>query len=248
MEGRTKKSKRWLIGFIVVVLLASTAGAAFAAKEGVIDIPFMGRGLHKANVPLDEFVEDDLITQEQADKMSQKLDELRENPPSILSDLVEEKIITQEQSERICEYLESRKEKGFFGIFVDDKIISQEQADKLEESMHEMRGFMGQKGLPFDILVEEGVISEEKAQKAEEYLGNKYEELKEIVSDMTLKEKREYIRENRPDKGAGILEELVQQKILTEEDVDNIKKRIPEKRPMGRRRSNMGERFHLEEH
>lgn len=86
-------------------------------------------------------------------------------------------------------------------------------------------------------LVENGVITNEELLKIKDYFQIEREEKKKLfeqMKDMTEEQRREHMQNYRNNK-INVIDKMVQDKIITKEQAENIKKIIPKHR---RRKSN----------
>lgn len=86
-------------------------------------------------------------------------------------------------------------------------------------------------------LVENGVITNEELLKIKDYFQIEREEKKKLfeqMKDMTEEQRREHMQNYRKNK-TNVIDKMVQDKVITQEQAENIKKIIPKHR---RRKSN----------
>ena len=155
---------------------------------------------------LQKFVEEKIITQEQADKIEEYLKKRLEEKKEEMDKL---KKMDDKQREN---YLEQnyKKRPDIFGDLVSSKIITKEQAAKIKEMMQRNRENKLQEVLKNE--VSKGTIDSEQLSKINEFISKKKEE-KAKLQGMSPEQRKAYWAGKRPKdlftelKEAGIINE-----------------------------------------
>ncbi|RKD29487.1 hypothetical protein [Thermohalobacter berrensis] len=168
----------------------------------------------------------------------------------ILDELVEEGKITQNKADTILEYIEKRvKEKkemnkqkrkynkkrlslriNILQELEEKGIITNEEAQAIREKQKELRDKKLTRFL--NKLVDNGIIEEQDVGKIRVYIENKREEKRkelEKIKNMTVEEKREHFKNHKKRK-IDIIDQMIQDKIITEEQGEKIRKILPRKK------------------
>ncbi|WP_163195670.1 DUF1682 domain-containing protein [Clostridium thermarum] len=186
---------------------------------------------HKASVKhkgfnkpdLQRFVDEKIITQEQAEKIEAFLKKRAEEKKAEL-----EKIKNMSKEERENYIRENYKTRpDIFGDLVSSKIITSEQAQKIKEIISRHHGDILQEVLKNE--VSKGTISQEQLDKINEFVKKKKEELKlekEKIKAMSEAERKAYWQANYKNR-TDILTELVNSGIITEQQKEELSKVLP---------------------
>lgn len=188
---------------------------------------------------LDKLVEEEIITEDCATEILDFISEKAEERKIEI-----EKIKDMTKEERKAYFEENKPEKSNLAeSLVNEEIITQEQADELikllpkyGKSYNRRKGFgkdhsQNQEKLTKSLekIVEDGILSQEKADKILDFINKKAEERKaefEKIKDMTDEERKEYLKENRP-QGYNLLEVLVEEEIITQDEADKLSSIFP---------------------
>lgn len=161
--------------------------------------------------------------------------------------LVQEGKLTKEKADKIFEYSQRRAEEfkkmnkeqrlslrkegkrsSLLKELIQEGIITEAEAQIIKEKLLEMKEARlndGMKG-----LVEKGVLTKTDIENIRSYMVKIREERKaniEKLKSMTPEQKEEYFREYKKSR-KDILDRMVDDKIITEKQVEEIKKAIPE--------------------
>ncbi|MCR6546282.1 hypothetical protein [Dehalobacterium formicoaceticum] len=236
-------------------IMADTANANQQTKPAVMEMRcdgvmkghmapgFMGKGQEGMSTILDELVADGTINQAKADQISSFITQKEEDTKAQWEEMKnmtpEERAAARE--DRAAEKNEIRDKKG--GILtelVDEKIINQDEADAIQEKqqgkMTAQREEMAAKQQAmmddkFNQWVAADVISEDQADQIKDFLANKAEERKaqmDKLQNMTDEERKSFMEENKNNnKDMNILDEMVDQGIISQEQAQKIAEEMP---------------------
>jgi len=185
---------------------------------------------------LDGLVAEGTITQAKANKISdfitQKYEDMKEQREEM-------KNMTQEEREAV----RSEKQDNRVNLLtelVEKEIITQDEADAIQEKQQErmeaQREEMAarQKEIMetrYDQLVEEGIVSEAQADEIKEFIQAKAEERKaqmDELKDLTDAERKAFFEENKDrQKRVNILDEMVDEGIISQDQADKLAERKP---------------------
>ncbi|ATW24392.1 hypothetical protein [Candidatus Formimonas warabiya] len=240
---------------------------------------------HKAGL-LSELVDEEIITQEEADAIQEKLEEKMADQQEEMAEkrqemteerfdqLVDEEIISEDQADALIDLwaqkeeermtqaeerkdmtAEERKEAvaekktlkdgflkkdgGFLAEAVDEEIITQEEADAIQEYEAAAREAEREEAMDaqFEQLVEDGIISEDQADEMKAFLADKAEEQKarmEELKNMTEEERQAFFEENKT-KGVNVLDQMVDEGIISQDQADQITLKMPGPAHFGQR-------------
>ncbi|MCR4430956.1 MAG: hypothetical protein NUV45_08070 [Tepidanaerobacteraceae bacterium] len=177
-------------------------------------------------------VEQGIITQETADKMTAYMEEKAAERKAEMDKM---KDMTEEERKA---YLEEKKasrtegKKDFLTEMVQAGILTQEQADAIKAYLEEQAQAKRQEQQKerLDNLVSQGLITQEQEQKIMEYYKAQEEERKaemEKIKSMTEEERKAYFEEKKSSNSSAKpdhMQELVEAGILTQDEADAINK------------------------
>ncbi|SCN23333.1 hypothetical protein N3C_1253 [Clostridium sp. N3C] len=181
---------------------------------------------HLTSAELQKFVEEKIITEEQANKIEEFLKKHEEEKK-------EEKEKFQKMDDKQREnYLEQnyKKRPDIFGDLVSSKIITEEQANRIKEMIQRNHENKLQEVLKKEIS--KGTITSEQLTKINEFLSKKKEEKAKLES-MSPEERKAYCASKKPKdlftelKEAGIINES-QKEALSKALHDNFNNKKPE--------------------
>lgn len=179
------------------------------------------KGFRKPN--LQSFVEEKIITQEQANKIEEFLKKRAVEKHSELEKL---KDLSKEEREKY--FKENYKSRpDIFGDLVSSKIITQDQANKIKESISRRRENKLQNVLKNE--VSKGTISQEQLDKINKFIKDKKEAKRlerEKVSSLPENERKAYL-ESSGRHQTDLLTELVSAEIITEKQKESLSKVLP---------------------
>lgn len=211
----------------------SAAAAAMQKPDGM---PGMGhgpgghgrdRGLFgpDAESSLVALVSEDIISQTTADKISASIEAEKSEKQAAM-----EKVKNMTDDERKAYFEDKRsgteKPAGMLEQLVEDGILTQDQADKIKE--YNQQAMLEKQKEQFQALVDKGTLTSGNVDKILEFISAQKEERQaemEKVKDMTDDERKAYFEEKRTSskKPAGMLEQLVEDGVLTKEKADALK-------------------------
>lgn len=183
-----------------------------------------------------DLVEQGIITQETADKLTSFMDEKDAERKTEM-----EKLQNMTEEERKA-YLENKKssetdtKSDFWSEAVDEGILTQEQVDSIKayiEKQAETQRQQQQKE-ELDNLVSAGLITQEQEEKIIEYYNNQEEARKaemEKIKDMTEEERKAYLeskKDTKPEDGTSVtpLQKLVDDGTLTQDQAQAVVKAL----------------------
>lgn len=212
---------------------SSTASAAVQKPDGM---PGMGhgpggyggeRGLFgpDAESSLAALVSKDIISQATADKISASIEAEQSERQA---EMEEVKDMTDDERKAYFEEKKNSGEKpaGMLEQLIDDGILTQDQADKIKE--YNQQAMLEKQKEQFQTLVDKGTLTSGDVDKILEYMSSQREEKQaemEKVKSMTDDERKAYFEDKRSneEKPNGMLEQLVEDGILTQEKADAVK-------------------------
>lgn len=240
-----KKTILTALGGVLVGGMLLSGGMVFAgdANNSVPDtgkMPFFGQAMkHRGGMA---FGKGDFMVGK--GKLSQET----------LDQLVKDGVVTQAKADEIKAYIDKRvqerqakdtapKPKGRQDLFtelVTNNILTQEQADTIKTKIREIADQQHQKRISDNLktLVEKGTITREQADKILkkfEDAKKERESLAQKMENMTLKEIRQYIQDNKV-KPQDPVSQLVADGTITQDQAEAIGKIFPHKGHRGGRR------------
>lgn len=226
---KSKMSKALIIGALAVSMILPLGVSALANDS---DTTLVKDSLTKSNYKTEMRKGDFHHDKRGKFNSEEKLAEFE----ILLDDLIKDGTLTSSQVDKLKDFIQASSSKriDLFSELIDQKILTQEQVDAIHEKLHvkriiEKKEMMQTK---LDKLVDTGIITKDDASEILDFLNEKMEEREaafEKVKDMTVEERREYLKENRPEKGSFI-KELVDEGIITEEQGSDINKLMPDHR------------------
>lgn len=161
--------------------------------------------------------------------------------------LVKEGSLTREKADKILEYKQKRKDEfkklpieqrkqmkkqgkrgSLLKELVQEGIITQEEANAIREKLLEMKEARFADGM--QSLVDKGVLTPNDINNIRSYLLKVREERKATVEklrSMTPEERKAYFKEHKNER-KDILIKMVEDKVITKEQAEEIRKAIPE--------------------
>jgi len=252
MEFKTIDFKtKAVLGTVIAGLMLSSGAMAFAASDTSATenskassaasasiqkpdgMPGMGHGrggdagLFSKDIKasLDALVENDIISQATADKISTAFEGEQSERQAEM-----EKVKNMTDDERKAYFEEKKnsgeKPAGMLEQLVDDGIITQEQSDKIKE--YNQQAMLDKQKEQFQTLVEKGTLTSGDVDKILEYMSAQRQEKQaemEKVKDMTDDERKAYFENKRSnaEKPNGILEQLIDDGVLTQKKADAVR-------------------------
>lgn len=159
-----------------------------------------------------------------------------------VNDLVKEGVLTKEKADNVLSYVKKNKDKDkdkdnkeghhkLFESMVNEKIITQVEADAIREKKYENIMILKKEKITKSLkgLVKDNKITQEQADKFMEKFEKKSNERRELhkkLRGMTKEKKKEYLDQNKL-KGKSVIEEMVEEKIITENQAEAIKEAMP---------------------
>jgi len=161
--------------------------------------------------------------------------------------MVQEGSLTREKADKILEYKQKRKDElkkltieqraqmkkhggrgSLLKALVQEGIITEEEAKAIREKLLEMKEARVTDGL--QSLIDKGVLTKDDINNIRSYLLKVREERKasiEKLKSMTPDERKAYFKEHKNER-KDILTKMVEDKVITKEQAEEIKKAIPE--------------------
>jgi hypothetical protein len=213
------------------IVTAVIVGSLLLPVNAKAHSPKVVRNPHKAAAKykefkkpdLQSFVDEKIITQEQADKIEAFLKKRAEEKRAELEKL--KNMNKEERENYIKENYKTRPD--IFGDLVSSKIITSEQARKIKEIISRRREGMLQEVLKNE--VSKGTINQEQLDKINQFISKKKEDkklLKEKFKAMSESERKAYWEANSKIK-TDILTELVNSGIITEQQKEELSRVLP---------------------
>ena len=220
--------KRYLPAKIITAVIA---GSLLFSSSVLAYSPDTARAAHKFTArhklfkgpDLQSFVDEKIITQEQAKKIETFLEKRKEEKKAELDKL--KKLSKEEREDYLKEHYKTRPD--IFGDLVSSKIITQDQANKIKESISRRMDDKLQAVLKNE--VSKGTINQEQLDKINQFIVKKKEEIRlqrekiKALPDAERKAYWEATKETRTD----FLTELVDEGIITEQQRDALSKSLP---------------------
>lgn len=229
--NKTKIKEKIMAASLAGVLILSVGGtSSAAAAENPQNTPAAStddvKGTFKMslNSDLQKFVDDKIITKEQADKIEEYFKKKREEHKAEFEKI---RSMTKEEREK---YIQNnlKQKKDPFDELVSSRIITKEQAEKLKDGFSKQRSESLQDTLKAE--VSKGTISQEQLNKINEFMAKKREEREaeyERLKKMNEEERKAYIAQH-PKNKTDILTELVSSGIITKEQSDALSRVLPQ--------------------
>jgi len=161
--------------------------------------------------------------------------------------LVEEGRLSKEKADKIIEYKEKRAEEfkkltkeqkqllrkegkrsSLLMELIQEKIITEAEAQIIKDKLREMRDTRLNEGL--QSLVERGILTSKDIDNIRSYMLKMREERKENIDklkSMTPEQKEEYFKEYKRSR-KDILDKMIDDKVITKKQAEEIRKAIPE--------------------
>ncbi len=229
--NKTKIKEKIMAASLAGVLILSVGGTdSTKAAENPQNTPVSSmddvKGTFKASLKSDlqKFVDDKIITKEQADKIEEYFKKRREEHKSEFEKI---KAMTKEEREKYIQNNRKQK-KDPFDELISSGIITKEQAEKLKDGLSKQRNERLQDTLKEE--VSKGTISQEQLNKINEYMAKKREEKSEEyerMKKMNEAERKSYIAQH-PKNKTDLLTELVSSGIITKEQSDALSRVLPQ--------------------
>jgi len=153
-----------------------------------------------------------------------------------VNDLVKEGVLTKKKADNVLSYAKKNKDnkEGYHKLFenmVNEKIITQVEADAIREKKYENIMILKKEKITKSLkgLVKDNTITQEQADKFMEKFEKKSNERRDLhkkLRGMTKEKKKEYLEQNKL-KGKSIIDEMVEEKIITEKQAEAIKEAMP---------------------
>ncbi|WP_058486041.1 hypothetical protein [Defluviitalea phaphyphila] len=168
---------------------------------------------------LSNLIEKGIITQEQATAWEAFVQEKEEERQAEI-----QSIQSMTEEERQAYLVENKEEnKSLLEELVEAGIITEEQAEEIKLTMPQQKNQQGFRNI-ISLALEEGIITEDEATAWEAFNQEKEEERQaeiQSIQSMTEEEKRAYLEKNK-EENKPLFEELVEEGIITEEQVEQI--------------------------
>lgn len=191
--------------------------------------PLNCKNAEEKKAALDKLVKDKTITQEQEDRIIEYMNEKKEK-----REAEKEKMKSMTEAER-KEYLSTRprNKSGFLKDLVDGGVITKAQASAIKKALparhHKGHGkSLEQINGELNKLVQSQTITKDQEDKIMDYLSKRKADRKaeiDKIKNMTEEERTEYFK-TRPKENQDFFKELVDNKIIDENQAEAIKKAI----------------------
>lgn len=156
-----------------------------------------------------------------------------------LKELVKEGVLSKEKADKVLQYVnensnnssnDNKKHRKIFDEMVERKIITEKEAEAIRERKADKKFQLKKERITkaLNDLVKDKTINEEQSNKFIEKLEKSNMERKELhkkLRNMTEEERKEYFRKNKI-KGKSIIEEMINENIITKEQGESIRKAI----------------------
>lgn len=165
----------------------------------------------------DEYVELGIISQDEADAISEYFTAKKEADMTAMSSMT-----IEEKKAYIAEKKQGADGTTLFDELVAEGIINQEQVAKMETAKQDkMQALAKEKHANLtNNWVEEGIITTEEAEAISNYLTAKHEAMQAATANMTPAEKKTYHMKNRP--AGSLTDELVAEGLISSEQAEEI--------------------------
>ncbi|HQE66384.1 MAG TPA: hypothetical protein PLE05_06030 [Bacillota bacterium] len=212
MKG-VKLSIRALCSVLSVCIIFFTGIAAFADN----DTPSAVKSKHYLEEAVEKMVQEGSLTREKADKI---LEYKQKRKDELKKLTIEERAQMKKQGGR----------GSLLKALVQEGIITEEEAKAIREKLLEMKEARVYDGLQG--LIDKGVLTKDDINNIRSYLLKVREERKasiEKIKSMTPDERKAYFKEHKNER-KDILTKMVEDKVITKEQAEEIRKAIPELR------------------
>ena len=210
MKG-VKPSVRALCSVLSVCIIFFAGIAAFADNN----TPSAVKSKHYLEEAVEKMVQEGSLTREKADKIleykQKRNDELKQLP-------LEQRAQMKKQGGR----------GSLLKALVQEGIITEEEAKAIREKLREMKEARVADGL--QSLIDKGVLTKDDINNIRSYLLKVREERKasiEKLKSMTPEERKAYFKEYKNER-KDIITKMVEDKVITKEQAEEIRKAIPE--------------------
>ena len=146
--------------------------------------------------------------------------------------MVQEGSLTKEKADKILEYKQKIKKQGKRGSILNELmqegIITEGEANAIKEKLMQMKEARFTEGM--QSLVDKGVLTANDINNIRSYLLKVREERKatvEKLKSMTPEERKAYFKEHKKER-EDILTKMVEDKVITKEQAEEIRKAIPD--------------------
>lgn len=225
------------VGTIVILSTSLICAKSFRVKNNSVMVynnqedenkkTLKCKNCEEKKAALDKLVKDKTITQAQEDKIIEYINEKKEKR------IIEKnKIKDMTEAER-KEYLSKKQRNNsvFLTELVDKGVITKTQAAAVKKVLprrHEKKHFKSMEEINNDLnkLVESQTITKDQEDKIIEYINKRRNDKKaefDKLKDMTEEEKKDYFK-NNPRQGHDFMKELVDSKVIDENQAEAIKK------------------------
>lgn len=197
--------------FVVCMALASGIPAVFESNAAVMAVS------HK------QYLEEAVVKLMQEGKLSkEKAERILEYRNKKTEELGK---LTKEQ---LQELKRDKKQGSLLGEMIKNGIITEDEAQLIKAKLREMKEKRMNDGL--QSLLDKGVLAEKDIENIRNYMQKVRDERKEQIEklkSMTPEERREYFNQARKDR-KDILTRMVEDKVITEVQAEEIRKAVPE--------------------
>lgn len=215
----------------VKIITAAITGSLLFSSNVFAYNPATAKASHKLTTKqsffkgpdLQIFVDEKIITQEQAKKIEDFLEKRRAEKKAELDKL--KKLNKEEREDYLKEHYKTRPD--IFGDLVSSKIITQDQADKIKESISRRIDDKLQDVLKNE--VSKGTIKQEQLDKINQFIMRKKDEKRqqrEKLKSLPEAERKAYWEANKGNR-TDFLTELVEEGIITEQQKEALSKSLP---------------------
>ncbi|MCF8012059.1 MAG: hypothetical protein K9L17_03710 [Clostridiales bacterium] len=229
------------------ILLSAGSGLALADSTGNISADKNRVSIHRAQKVIEKFnhgriqeklnenlnglVSEGILTQEQADSIVEFMEQRAQERKG---DLEEIKDMTREERQEFSKNNDFRKNgPNLLQELVDNGIISEDEAEAIKEKVVNDRHAKMQEKVneKLNEFVSEGILTQEQVDSIVEFMEQRSQERKsdlEEIKDMTREERQDFFKNNDFRKnGPNLLQELVDNGIISEDEAEAIKDEFP---------------------
>lgn len=207
---------------LIGCMTLSYQASAFAEKNNIATASIKGKLIQNVDHPkqyledaINKLVEEGKLNKDKVDKII----EYKEKRAKEFKNLTKEQ---QQQIKKEC------KRKSLLKDMEEAGILTEAEAEAIREKLREMR--KTRITVALNALVEQGILSKDDVRRIENYLikagdyrKSEYEKLK----GMTESQRKEYFK-NRKRDTRDIIEKMLEDKIITEKQAEEIRKALPE--------------------